>query len=74
MLRIGYDSLSSWLWSLKEAKVYQKVFMAPMEKFAKKYFPPASHTSYTTATHGSNAMGGPRDDTIPQLGSPAHKS
>jgi hypothetical protein len=36
---MGCDALSSWLRSVQEAKKYQKVFQASVEKSAKRYFP-----------------------------------
>lgn len=44
-LRMGCDALSSWLRSVQEAKKYQKVFQASVEKSTKRYFPLTPHNA-----------------------------
>ncbi len=41
-LKMGIDSLSAWLQSVKEARAYHKVFQATLQKAAKKFFVPRS--------------------------------
>ncbi len=41
-LKMGINSLSAWLQSVKEARAYQKVFQATLQKAAKKFFVPRS--------------------------------
>jgi hypothetical protein len=57
-LRMGCDSLSSWLRSVKEAKVYQKVFRASMANSAEKYFPLKSSAPPYIVPHSSKTDGG----------------
>ncbi len=39
---MGIISLSAWLQSVKEARAYQKVFQATLQKAVKKFFVPRS--------------------------------
>jgi hypothetical protein len=54
---MGCDSLSSWLRSVKEAKVYQKVFRVSIKKSAEKYFPLKSSAPPHIVPHSSKTDG-----------------
>jgi hypothetical protein len=48
-LKMGCDSLTAWLRSVREAKTYQKVFLASLQKESKRFFiPRLNHPSRTT--------------------------
>ena len=51
-LKMSQDSLSSWLRSVKEAKQFQCVFRASLQKTAKRFFLPRSQSLQCSSNNG----------------------
>jgi hypothetical protein len=50
-LLMGWDSLTSWLRSVKKAKIYQQVFRNSLAKQSKQFFIPKDHSTSRPHKH-----------------------